>query len=382
MRIALLSPLYESVPPRLYGGTERVVANLCRGLMELGHEVTLFASGDSRVLTELVSVVPQALRLSPTKINDPVAYHMAQFAAVLRRGDEFDVIHNHMDYLGFALDFCVDAPVVSTLHGRLDGTETIQILCRFHDVPLVSISDAQRRPVPDLNWVRTVHHGLPMDTFQFHPEPGKYLAFLGRISPEKRPDLAIDIAQASGVPLKIAAKVDAADRDYFKEVIEPRIDGRLVEYVGEITEVQKSDFLGNALGLLFPIDWPEPFGLAPVEAWATGTPVLARPCGSVPELHVDGLTGFVRESAAELAELVPELAHFDRAACRAYAEERFSLTRMSEDYVDVYRELIRNTTRNEREELQPFESDGVGRGLLHPVWSPARWDRQDHVERQ
>jgi len=379
MRIALISPLFESVPPKLYGGTERVVANLCRGLVELGHEVTLFASGDSQVVCDLVPTTRCALRLASTPINDYMAYHIAQLGAVCRRADEFDVIHNHMDYLGFPLALTASTPVVSTMHGRLDMAETMYVLRHYDDIPLVSISNDQRRPVPELNWVGTVYHGLPLDTFTFSSKPGSYLAFLGRISCEKRPDLAIEIARRSGVPLKFAAKVDKADKDYYEAVIKPQIDGKFIEYIGEIAEHEKSEFLGGALAMLFPIDWPEPFGIAPVEAWACGTPVLARPCGSVPELHVDGVTGYVRDSAADLAALVPRLENFDRAGCRAYAERRFSLHRMCEDYVDVYRKLnaLSRPTSQAVQLVQPHDREW---GVLHSLGSPAPGNKQDRLK--
>lgn len=384
MRIALLSPLFESVPPKLYGGTERVVANLCRGLTELGHEVTLFASGDSTAAGELVAAVPLALRLADVSLTDQVSFHVGQLAALMRRMDDFDVIHNHNDVLGLPLALMHRTPVVTTLHGRLDSPVTQQVLRQYADAPLVSISNDQRAPVRDLGWVRTVYHGLPLEDFRFTPNPGKYLAFLGRISPEKRPDLAIDIALASGVPLKIAAKVDREDRDYYDRLIRPRIDGRHVEFIGEIAEHEKSEFLGGALAMLFPIEWPEPFGIAPVEAWACGTPVLARPFGSVPELHVDGVTGFVRHANADLAALVPQLEGFDRARCRAYAERNFSLHRMCEDYLDVYRQLERgrddSIAGEEDATLQPGESHDRRWGLLHPVGRLAAWHQQDRFE--
>ena len=362
MRSALVSPLFESTPPRLYGGTERVVANLCCGLIQLGHDVTLFASGDSDKLGELAASVDGALRLNITKVLEPGTYHIAQMAAVARRAGEFDVIHNHMDYWGFPLTLITETPVVSTLHGRLDHPDWIHVLRAFGDIPYVSISEAQRAPVPELNWQATVHHGLKIDDFTLAPEPGSYLAFLGRISPEKRPDLAIEIARMAGVPLKIAAKIDNADKDYYESKIRPLIDGTLVEYIGEISEREKSAFLGGALGLLFPIDWPEPFGLVPVEAWACGTPVLARPCGSVPELHRDGVTGYVRSSAAALAGLVPSLATFDRKGCRRYAEQYFSYLRMAENYVDIYQDLAQDLGRQRRSSGVTF-TQNVGAGM-------------------
>lgn len=384
MHIALLSPLFESVPPKLYGGTERVVANLCRGFAKMGHEVTLFASGDSTAPGDLVATVPSALRLAAIHPAEQVSYHMAQLADVMRRIDDFDVVHNHNDILGLPLTLMERTPVVTTLHGRLDSAVTSKVLSEYRDAAFVSISDNQRLPIPDLNWSATVYHGLPIEDFRFTPATGTYLAFLGRISPEKRPDLAIDIAQMTGIPLKIAAKVDREDQAYYDAVIKPRIDGRLVEYIGEIGDHEKSDFLGGALAMLFPIDWPEPFGIAPVEAWACGTPVLARPFGSVPELHVDGITGYVRRDVTELAALVPELERFDRARCRAYAERNFSIHRMCGDYLDVYRQLPRRIEAGydgkDLETLQPGQPNGGQWGFLHSVRRAVAGHQQDRFE--
>lgn len=391
MKIAQVTPLYEAVPPKLYGGTERVVANLARGMTELGHEVTLFASGDSRTAARLVPGAPVALRLAESNHQSDVAFHMAQLAAVAARLDEFDVIHNHADVFGLPLSLLDGPLVVTTLHGRLDEAATQAALRAYQDTAYVSISDHQRLPVADLPWAATVYHGLPIENFRFSAEPGTYLAFLGRTSREKRLDLAIDIAHLAGVPLKIAAKVDPVDRAYYEAEIKPRIDGRFIEYVGEIGEHEKSDFLGGAVAMLFPIDWPEPFGIAPVEAWATGTPVLARPYGSVPELHADGITGYVRDDVAELAALVGTLSRFDRARCRAYAERNFSLHRMCEDYLDVYRHQgRRQAARHGRpdhagegaETLQPGQPDGGRWGVLHPFRRAAAGHQQDRIERQ
>jgi len=379
MRIALVSPLFESVPPKFYGGTERIVAYLCQGLTELGHEVTLFASGDSQARVDLVPTVSSALRLANQKGLDSVSMHIAQLAAVSRRAHDFDVIHNHMDYLGFPLALQGSTPVVSTLHGRLDHPDTIKVLESYEDIALVSISNAQRLPVPNLHWVGTVYHGLPLASFAFNSQPGKYLAFLGRISPEKRPDMAIAIARRSGVPLKIAAKIDAADRDYYEHSIKGLIDGTFVEYIGEINEREKSAFLGEALGLLFPIDWPEPFGLAPLEAWACGTPVLARPFGSVPEIHVDNVTGFVRNTVDELAAMVPQLANISRTGIRAHAEQHFSLHRMCEDYLNVYQQFRQGTRRAP---LQLGQPNGREWRVLHSVGVPPSRYQQDRFEGQ
>lgn len=380
MRIALISPLYESVPPKLYGGTERIVANLCRGLTDLGHTVTLFASGDSQVSAEIVANVAGGLRLSASHVDDPYAYHIAQLAEVARRADDFDVIHNHMDVVGFPLTLMTRTPVVTTLHGRLDWPSVGHAIHHYPEAALVSISDAQRLPLPSARWIDTVYHGLDLETFRFHPEPGRYLAFLGRISPEKGPEAAIAIARLAGVPLKIAAKVDPADRSYYEARIAPLIDGKLVEFIGEIGEHEKSAFLGEAVAMLFPIEWPEPFGLTPIEAWACGTPVLARPHGSVPELHFDGVTGYVRETIEDLAALVPRVSELDRSRCRAYAERQFSLQRMCKDYVHVYRKLT-SRSEVERASLQLGKPDDRRWSVLHSFRRTAAGYRQDGLER-
>jgi glycosyltransferase involved in cell wall biosynthesis len=340
MRIAQVAPLYERVPPVLYGGTERVVAYLTEELVRRGHEVTLFASGDSRTPARLVGATPRALRLDPDA-RDVLGPHVIQLSQVFERASEFDVIHCHVDYLAFPFGRLVATPTLHTLHGRLDLPWLVPVFQHFRDVPLVSISDAQRRPLLHLGlrWLATVPHGLPLGRFPFSPRPGRYLAFLGRISPEKRPDLAIQVARRVGLPLKIAAKVDAVDRPYFEREIRPLLDHPLVEFLGEIGEDAKAEFLGQALALLFPIDWPEPFGLVMIEALACGTPVLARPCGSVPEVLVPGRTGFVAETVDELAEAVKRLDTIDRAACRRHVEAHFSVERMADRYEALYRRL-------------------------------------------
>ena len=380
MRIALLAPLYESVPPKLYGGTERVVANLSLGLSNLGHEVTLFASGDSETKNTLISPIDTGLRLSgvPKELHAP--YHLAQLSQVIKMRHTFDVIHNHNEFFGLPLASIMDTPVLTTLHGRLDDEKTIQLFRKEKSCAYVSISDHQRKPLPDLNWVATIHHGIPIENFKYEEKPGSYLAFLGRISPEKRPDLAIEIAKASGTPLKIAAKVDPADLDYYNNVVKPMIDGSLIEYIGEIGEHEKSAFLGGALGLLFPIEWPEPFGLAPVEAWATGTPVLARPFGAIPEIHRDGVTGYIRKDAASLAHLVKDLQTFDRSQCRKYAENYFGLSRMCEEYVHVYRELIYDHKRKSSQENELSQTDCHRWSVLHSIERRTYWDRKDRIE--
>jgi len=341
VRIAQVSPLYERVPPRLYGGTERVVSYLTEELVRRGHAVTLFASGDSQTRARLTSVVPHALRLADTPIESLPA-HVIHLAEVFKRARDFDVIHCHVDYLGFLFGDLVRTPTVHTLHGRLDLPFLRQVFPHFPHVPFVSISDAQRAPLRDVavSWIATVHHGLPLHLFRFSPDPGRYLAFVGRISPEKRLDLAIAVAREVGVPLKIAAKVDPEDRAYYEQHIRPLMDDPMVEYIGEIDDATKSEFLGGALALMFPIDWPEPFGLAMIEALACGTPVIARPCGSVPEVMVDGVTGFVAEKVEDLVEAVKRVDTIDRAACREHVEARFTVERMADDYEAVYTRLI------------------------------------------
>jgi glycosyltransferase involved in cell wall biosynthesis len=341
MRIAQLAPLYERVPPRLYGGTERVVSHLTEELVRRGHEVTLFASGDSLTRARLVSAVAHPLRLDP-ETRDPLAPHVIELSQVFERAAEFDVIHCHVDYTAFPFARLVATPTLHTLHGRLDLPWLVPVFRHFHDVPLVSISDAQRRALAGLPlaWMGTVRHGLPLDRFPYSPRGGRYLAFLGRIAQEKRPDLAIEVAKRVGLPLKIAAKVDAIDRAYFDDEIRPRLDHPLIEFVGEIGDDAKAAFLGDALALLFPIDWPEPFGLVMIEALACGTPVIARPAGSVPEVLAPGRTGFIADTLDELVEGVKRVDTLDRAACRRHVEEHFTVQRMADRYETVYRRLL------------------------------------------
>lgn len=340
MRIAQISPLWESVPPKLYGGTERIVSYVTEELVRQGHEVTLFASGDSTTAARLHAVCPQALRL-----NTGIFNRDAPLIMLLERAfgalDEFDVIHSHLDFLGFPLARRCPVPVLTTLHGRLDLPELEPVYREFMEMPLVSISDAQRRPILWANWAATVHHGLPRDLYTFHREPGRYLAFLGRISPEKRPDHAIEIAKRTGMPLRIAAKVDPADRDYFRAEIEPLLDHPLIEYIGEITDVEKDDFLGEAYALVCPYDWPEPFGLVLIEALACGTPVLAYRRGSIPEVIEDGVTGYVSDSLNGMAAAVSQVSLLDRARCRQAFEDRFTVERMVQAYVRIYERIVR-----------------------------------------
>lgn len=370
MRIALVSPLFESVPPRLYGGTERVIHQLCNGLSAAGVDVTLFASGDSDTSARLVPIIPGALRLARPGISDPTPYNFKLLADVRRCAHLFDVIHNHHDYWMLPLTEMTETPVLTTLHGRMDLPGIDAAFESFPRTSYISISDDQRRPMPGLNWARTIHHGIDATQFEFNPSPGKYLAFLGRMSKDKRPDWAIDIAEKSGVPLKLAAKIEGtADRQYFDACVKPRIDGRFIEYVGEITEAEKSRFLGDALAMVFPIDWPEPFGLVMLKSLACGTPVLARPCGAVSEVLQDGVTGYVHLNTAVLASKVKDLGRVDRGDCRRWVERRFSLARMTEDYINVYRQLIELG----KSEIRPNRG---GRNFLYPVERIAHGYRQ------
>src|SRR5436309_8549633 len=343
VRIAQVAPLFESLPPALFGGTERVVSNLAEELVRRGHDVTLFASADSETAASLVACVLQSLRLEG-RTNDYVAYTMMELTRVFERADSFDVIHNHLDYLAFPFAHLADTPVITTTHGRLDEPEEVTSLYRFfRDLPLVSISNDQRRALPDNNWLGTVYHGIDFERCQLYASPGAYLAFLGRISPEKRVDRAIEVARDLDMPLKIAAKVDGDDVEYFDHAIRPQLDHALIEFVGEVNENEKDDFVGNAFAYLFPIDWPERFGLTMVEAMACGTPVVAMDCGSVPEVVADGVTGFVCDTFSDFITAVPKVAAIDRSACRVEAQRRFSIPVMASAYEDVYRTLVRDT---------------------------------------
>jgi glycosyltransferase involved in cell wall biosynthesis len=339
MRIAQVGPLWESVPPKLYGGTERVVAYLADELVRQGHDVTLFASGDSNTLARLVAVWPQALRLSGC--TNSLLAHLLMVERVIQRADRFDVIHFHIEPLHFAMCRRLHIPHLTTLHGRLDLPDLRPLFDEYCDLPLVSISDAQRTPLAGARWIGTVHHGLPPMRLRFNPQPGSYFAFLGRISPEKRVDRAIAIAEACGVPIRIAAKVDPADIEYFKRDIEPLLASPLVEFRGEISEGEKGEFLGGARALLFPIDWPEPFGLVMIEALACGTPVIAFRGGSVPEVIADGRTGFIVDDVEGAIEAARRIDRIDRRECRLAFERRFTDTRMAANYVRLYRQVIR-----------------------------------------
>jgi glycosyltransferase involved in cell wall biosynthesis len=345
MRIAQIAPLYEAVPPRLYGGTERVVAHLTDALVEQGHRVTLFASADARTRARLVATRVQALRLDPAPLKSDLAAHLCLLHEVRERAHEFDVLHFHIDMLHFPLFQDLAARTITTLHGRLDIADLPDMYRRFPQYPLVSISDDQRKPLPDANWIATVHHGLHEQGCRFQPRPlgGGYLAFLGRISPEKRPDRAIAIAKAAGVPLKIAAKIDNADREYFEHHIRPLLDHPLIEFIGEIGDARKNDFLGNALALLFPIDWPEPFGLVMIEAMACGTPVIAWRCGSVPEVVEEGVSGCIVGSLDDAIAAVRQVSAIDRAGVRANYERRFTARAMARRYTQIYWQLVRDS---------------------------------------
>jgi glycosyltransferase involved in cell wall biosynthesis len=339
MRIAQVSPLYESVPPQSYGGTERVVSYLTEELVAQGHDVTLFASGDSVTRAELVPVTGRSLRLSNSCI-DQLAHHILMLESVARRADEFDVIHYHIDYLHFPLSRRLEARQLTTLHGRLDIADLQPVYREFPEMPVVSISDAQRQPLPWANWIDTVYHGLPANLYSFGEGSGGYLVFLGRISPEKRVDRAIRTAERVGLPLKIAAKIDPTDREYFDRAIKPMMQTPIVEYLGEVNDREKNELLAGARALLFPIDWPEPFGLAMIEALACGTPVIASPCGSVPEIVEDGATGFIVDSLEGAVRAVERVDSISRRACRETFEARFTADRMARDYGALYERLV------------------------------------------
>jgi glycosyltransferase involved in cell wall biosynthesis len=344
MRIAQVAPLYESVPPQLYGGTERIVHYLTEELVALGHEVTLYAAGDSQTSAELVSVCPRSLRLDPGCV-DSLAHHMTMLELVSRRHREYDVVHFHIDYLHYMMSRLLGIRQLTTLHGRLDLPDLQPLYAVFGEMPVVSISEAQRQPLPQANWIGTVLHGLPIGLLDFSPKPRGYFAFVGRISPEKRVDRAIDIAKALSVPVRIAAKVAKADQDYYSEKIAPLFEHPLVEYMGEIPESEKAEFIGGADALLFPIDWPEPFGLVMIEAMACGTPVVAFDHGSVREVLEDGVTGYIVRDMPSAIEAARKAAGLDRRRIRQRFEERFSARRMAEDYVDLYQTLCETPQR-------------------------------------
>lgn len=339
MRIAQISPLIESVPPQGYGGTERVVSYLTEELVKSGHDVTLFATADSKTSARLIPVSPQGLRLYESKV-DPLAYHFIQLEEVVSRASQFDLLHFHTDYLHFPVSRRCKYAHLTTLHGRLDLTGLHLLYKRYNDMPLVSISNSQRKPIPEARWLATVYHGLPTNMYKPVIQSGSYLAFLGRISEEKRVDRAIEIAKRTGMPLKIAAKVDAHDQEYYESQIKHLFDHPLVEYIGEIGEGEKAAFLGNAAALIFPIDWPEPFGLVMIEAMACGTPVIAYRRGSVPEIINHGVTGYVVSTIDEAVKSVENLHSISRKLCRKEFEERFGAEVMSKNYEEVYEKIL------------------------------------------
>ena len=338
MKIAQVAPLYESVPPHGYGGTERVVSYLTEELVRLGEEVTLFASGDSKTAARLIPISPRSLRLG--KAVDTLAHHIVLLEEVFQRLDQFDIVHFHIDYLHFPLSRRASFAHLTTLHGRLDLPDLPPVYNEFPDMPVVSISHSQRRPLPQAQWIGTVYHGLPADSFDFQEKPEDYLLFLGRISPEKRVDRAIEIARRTGRKLKIAAKIDRADRYYFNKHIKHLLNEPFIEFVGEVRLAEKNKLLGGATAFLFPIDWPEPFGLVMIEALACGTPVIAFPCGSVPEIIVEGETGFLVEDIDRAVEAVGKIEQISRARCRREFEQRFTDRHMAEDYIRIYQQLV------------------------------------------
>jgi glycosyltransferase involved in cell wall biosynthesis len=361
MKIAQVAPLYESVPPALYGGTERVVSYLTEELVRQGHDVTLFASGDSVTTAKLVAACPRSLRLND--VPDQLLPHIRMIDQVLERAAEFDIIHFHIDYLHFPATRRARVCNLTTLHGRLDLPLLPELYKQFGDMPVISISGAQREPLRDARWEGTVYHGLPLDLYSYHAQPERYLAFVGRVSPEKRVDRAIEIALAAGIELRIAAKVDPTEKDYFEREIAPLIDQAGITYIGEIDDNQKDEFIGNALALLFPIDWPEPFGLIMIEALACGTPVIAWPGGSVPEILDDGDTGFICTGIDQAVAAVQRIDTISRRRCREIFEDRYSSRRMARDYVRIYERLVQQHRSGK---------DGHGRDhsrpgqLLHP----------------
>ena len=338
MRIAQVAPLYESVPPHTYGGTERVVSYITEELVSLGHDVTLFASGDSVTNARLVAILDTSLRLSGADTNSLVP-HFLQLERIVQMRDQFDIVHFHIDYLHYPLSRHLRLSQLTTLHGRLDIPDLVPLYDEFDEMPVVSISDSQREPLPHAHWIATVHHGLPVDLYHLDEAPNRYLAFLGRVSPEKGLPEAIEIAERAGMPLRVAAKIDKADREYFDVSVAPLLERSHVEYIGEIGEREKQAFLGGAAALLSPVNWPEPFGLVLIEALACGTPVIAFARGSIPEIITDQQTGFIVRNVDEAVEAVARLDGISRQECRRGFEARFTSTRMAEDYLDLYRRM-------------------------------------------
>jgi glycosyltransferase involved in cell wall biosynthesis len=359
MRVAQVAPLHESVPPKLYGGTERVVSYITEELVAEGHDVTLYASGDSVTQAELRPVCDQALRLKASDVTDPLADHIRMLEIVAQDAPDFDIVHFHIDYLHFPVTRRMNYPSVTTLHGRLDIPEVQALFREFPEMNLVSISDSQRQPMLWANWVSTVHHGLPEDLYSPTYTKGKYLAFVGRISPEKRVDRAIEVAKKTGIPLKIAAKIDKADQDYFDAEIKKLLDDPLVEYIGEIGEHEKSEFFGNAAALMFLINWQEPFGLVLTESMACGTPVIAYGLGSVPEVIDEGLTGYIVDSIDAAAKAVGQIDALDRRNIRRVFEKRFSARRMCHDYLNIYQRIRDGEPYLSDRELRSSEESSV-----------------------
>lgn len=340
MKIAQIAPLHEAIPPRLYGGTERVVAHLCDALVSEGHDVTLFSTADAHTRARLVPMRDQPIRLDEAQLKSDLGAHLTMLHEVRRRAAQFDVLHFHLDMVHFPMFEEYAARTVTTLHGRLDLKDLAGVYRNWPEYGLVSISDSQRKPLPDANWLATVQHGVPESLLNYRAYHEGYLAFLGRMSPEKCPDVAIRIAQRAGIPLKMAAKVDPVDRAYFEKVVRPLLDGPLIEYVGEIGDADKSRFLGGALALLFPIDWPEPFGLVMIESFACGTPVVAWNCGSVPEVIDDGATGFIVSSDEQAIAALERAQSLDRRRVRTIFERRFTARTMAAGYLEVYSERL------------------------------------------
>jgi glycosyltransferase involved in cell wall biosynthesis len=366
MHIAQVAPLYESVPPKQYGGTERIVSYLTEELIRQGHDVTLFASGDSETAARLIPVCHRSLRLDERSV-DQLAHHVLLLEHVSQRAHEFDVIHFHIDYLHFPVSRLLQIPQVTTLHGRLDIPDLAPLYDHFRDMPVVSISNSQRDPLPWANWRATVYHGLPEDLLRFRSETGRYLAFLGRICPEKRVDRAIEIAKQTGIPLKIAAKIDPVDKRYFKRVVQPLLrDCSMAEWVGEISDRQKDEFLGNAYALLFPIDWPEPFGLVMIEAMACGTPVIAYEGGSVAEVIEEGRTGFIVTELEDAIDAVRRVPDLSRAHCREVFEKRFTVSRMTRDYVKLYTRIIDGRMRRLNDDSELSRCPVTGTQTIRP----------------
>jgi glycosyltransferase involved in cell wall biosynthesis len=343
MRIAQVAPLYESVPPKLYGGTELIVSYLTEGLVSCGHDVTLFASGDSLTRARLEAVCPRALRLNRDSV-DHLAHHILMLEAVAEQQEQFDIIHFHIDYLHFPLTRAMQWTSLTTLHGRLDVPDLVPLYKTFSEMPLCSVSNAQRGPIPAANWQGTIYHGLPPEHYEFSAKSEGYLAFLGRTSPEKGLDQAIEIAKRSGMKLKIGAKIDPSDMSYFDNRIKPLLGGAGVQFLGEVGSREKVELLGGAAALLFPISWPEPFGIVMIEAMACGVPVIAYPLGSVPEIVEHGLTGFVVADADRAVEAVKEIDSIDRAVCRRRFEQRFSASQMTRRYLRMYDSLVRRSS--------------------------------------